>query len=171
MLMRIVNLRDRPDLCDELSRWHFAEWAHLYSAWTLSTCRAELESHCLSEGIPTTFAALNDSGEFIGSVSLLLDDLPGYEHLSPWVASLFVLPERRGADTGSALLSAAVDYARLLGVERVYLFTPSHRDYYAARGWSLLGPVDANGTTAHLMMRSSEGVRAGFGFMLGDCHG
>jgi GNAT superfamily N-acetyltransferase len=40
----------------------------------------------------------------IGTVSLDFSDLPSHDHLSPWLASLFVLPEARGQGTGTALI-------------------------------------------------------------------
>jgi len=52
---------------------------------------------------------------------------------------LFVVPDRRRAGVGSALLGAAVDYARSLGAVRVTLNTDignaTAQATYEARGW------------------------------------
>jgi GNAT superfamily N-acetyltransferase len=52
---------------------------------------------------------------------------------------LFVVPDRRRAGVGSALLGAAVDYARSLGAVRVTLNTDTGnataQATYEARGW------------------------------------
>lgn len=154
--MIIVTLAARPDLVAILGEWHFAEWAELYHGWTLEQCQAELKSHNDPERIPTTLVALDEGGEPAGSVSLLLDDLPGYQRFSPWLGSLFVRPERRSAGVGGMLVAAAVAEARRLGVERLYLFTPAHAGYYAARGWSEVEQASANGEPVTLMTRRTD---------------
>lgn len=151
--MKITTLATRPDLAGVLSTWHFAEWANLYPGWTREICRAELEAHRDPEGLPTTLIALEKDDTPVGSVSLLLDDLPGWECYSPWLASLFVVPGRRGAGLGGALLAAAVAEARRLGVKQLYLFTPSHASFYSQRAWSKLGLAMANGEPVVVMTR------------------
>jgi predicted N-acetyltransferase YhbS len=87
----------------------------------------------------------------LGSVSLVRDDLPGREELSPWLASLYVPPERRSRGIGGALVDAAVAEARRLGVERLCLFTPRHEAYYAARGWAVLERTSTEGQPIVIM--------------------
>jgi predicted N-acetyltransferase YhbS len=151
--MTIVPLSQRPELAAILAEWHFAEWAGLYAGWTLKTCLDELASHAAPDRLPTTLVALDAAGAPAGSVSLLLDDLPGHEHLSPWLGSLFVRPELRGAGLGGRLVAAAVAEARRLDVERLYLFTPAHVAYYAARGWETVEQAEANGQPVTVMSR------------------
>ncbi len=155
--MDIIPLAERPGLAATLAGWQFAEWAGLYPGWTLAACQGELASHSEADGIPTTLVGVDEAGTPVGSVSLLLADLPGYEHLSPWLGSLYVRPERRGGGVGGHLLDAAVMEARRLGVERLYLFTPAHAGYYAARGWSEMGPASAGGKPVTLMARLTSG--------------
>jgi predicted N-acetyltransferase YhbS len=152
----IVSLAERPHLADTLARWHFAEWADLYPGWTLQACRAELGAHVDPHRVPTTLVALDDTGEAVGSVSLLPEDLPGYECFSPWLASLFVRPDRRGGGLGSILLTAAVAEARRLGVGQLYLFTTAHEGYYAARGWAAARRASAGGQSVTIMTRRTE---------------
>src|SRR5262249_21746541 len=108
LLMLIVPLALRPELARTLGEWHFAEWADLYPDWTLKACQDELASHAVLDRLPTTLVAVGDDGAPLGSVSLLLDDLPGYEHFSPWLASLYVRPDCRGGGLGGKLLAAAL---------------------------------------------------------------
>jgi N-acetylglutamate synthase-like GNAT family acetyltransferase len=91
-----------------------------------------------------------------GSVSLLADDLPECPQLSPWLASLFVRADRRRLGLGGRLLEAAVAEARRLGVARLYLFTPHHEEYYAARGWSLVERASASGQPVAVMCRATD---------------
>ncbi len=149
--MRIVSLAERPDLTATLAQWHFAEWADLYPGWTLEACQTELRSHTDADRLPTTLVAVDATGEPLGSVSLVLDDLPGWEHFSPWLASLFVRPDQRGRGVGGSLLRAAVAEARRLGVATLYLFTPFHEGYYAARGWAEVARASAGGRPVAIM--------------------
>jgi GNAT superfamily N-acetyltransferase len=152
LTVRIVPLAQHLGLAATLARWHHAEWSHLYAEWTLERCLGELEAQNDPERLPTTLVAL-EGEKLLGSVSLVLDDLPGREELSPWLASLYVPPEQRSRGVGGALLDAAVAEARRLGVERLYLFTPRHEAYYAARGWHVFERTSTAGQPIVIMWR------------------
>jgi GNAT superfamily N-acetyltransferase len=156
----VASLTERFDLADTLARWHHTEWAGFYPGWTIESCRAELMAHTDPNCLPTTLVAFNDAGELLGSVSLLLDDLPGYECFSPWLASLFVRADHRCRGVGRLLLEAAVGEARRLGVPELYLFTADHEGYYAARGWAVAERGSAGGQPVTIMTRHTEGRRA-----------
>lgn len=151
--MRIVPLAQRIDAAAVLARWHYEEWSPLYPGWSVEAAHSEFEAHADPDRIPTTLLALSDGDELLGSVSLLLADLPGFEHLTPWLASLFVRPDRRGAGIGDLLIEAALGEARRLGVRRLFLFTTRHESYYAARGWAIWDRALAAGTPAVVMSR------------------
>jgi GNAT superfamily N-acetyltransferase len=148
--MHVEYLADRPELAAVLARWHFDEWTALYPDWSCEEALAELRSHGGRGCLPTTLVALDDD-ELLGSVSLVTDDLPGFEHLQPWLASLFVRPDRRGRGIGGFLLERTVAEARDLGVTRLYLFTPRHESYYAARGWQTIERATAGVTPVAVM--------------------
>ncbi len=159
--MLIVPLAQRPDLAAILADWHFAEWADLYPGWTIEACRAELESHQDPDRVPTTLVALEGTQDLLGSVSLLLEDLPGCESFSPWLASLYVRPDRRGRGLGSLLLTAALAEARRLGIGQLFLFTTAHVGYYLARGWVVVSLASAAGRPVTIMTRGTDGPGEG----------
>jgi len=128
--MQIDYLADQMEAAELLAGWHHAEWRES----TLEETAAELRSHTGRRQIPTTFVAL-DHGRVMGSASLLVADLVGWEHLSPWLASVFVAPDFRGKGVGRALVSRAVDDAQQLGIRKLYLYTAGASDYYAQFGW------------------------------------
>jgi predicted N-acetyltransferase YhbS len=150
--VRIVPLAQHLELADTLARWHHAEWSHLYTDWTFERCLGELRAQADAERLPTTLLAL-EGDTLLGSVSLVLDDLPGRDELSPWLASLYVPPEHRNRGVGGALVEAAVAEARRLGVERLHLFTPGHEAYYAGRGWRVLERTTTAGQPIVIMSR------------------
>src|SRR5262249_7586047 len=128
--MQIDYLADHLDAVPLLADWHHREWGE----FTLESTASELRTHTGRRQIPTTFVVI-EQGRLIGSTSLLVADLVGWEHLTPWVASVFVAPDCRGRGVGQALIERAVCEARLIGIPAVYLFTTTKEPYYARLGW------------------------------------
>jgi hypothetical protein len=58
--------------------------------------------------------ARDDAGPLVGTASLLFDDLEG-DPRNPWLASVFVPPEQRGASALGARLSDASIAANISG--------------------------------------------------------
>lgn len=138
--MHIGYLADHLQWAPTLARWHHLEWGAILPTWSLADALMELEGHTGRCMIPTTLVALeNDS--LLGSVSLVEEDAPELIDATPWLASLYVAPWRRGEGIGRALVQRAVAEAARLGVRRLHLYTPHHEGYYLALGWHLLGRV------------------------------
>ncbi len=78
--------------------WFESEWSS-FDRRSVDVIESQLTENLNRDSIPITFVALRNS-TVIGTVSLDLTDLPSHDHLSPWLASLFVLPEARGQDIG-----------------------------------------------------------------------
>ena len=149
--MEIRFLAETPAFADTLAGWHHAEWAHVYTDWSLEDARAELRDHATRRTRPTTLIAL-EHGELLGSVSLVDSDAPELDALGDaWLASLYVVPKARGRGLGAALVRALLAHAALLRVERLWLFTPDHAGYYARLGWRPQGQALLRGTRVHLM--------------------
>src|SRR5262245_26597046 len=152
--MQIEYLADHLDAVPLLADWHHGEW----DEFTLEATAAELRTHSGRRQIPTTFVAI-DNGRVIGSTSLLVADLIGWEHLKPWVASVFVTPNCRGRGVGRALIDRAVEEARLMGVSEVYLFTATKESYYAQLGWQPLERTQYRGKEIVIMHRLLDSCR------------
>lgn len=149
--MRIEFLDQHAALVPVLARWHHAQWGHLYEHWTLEIARAELEDHARRRSLPTTLVLL-DGQTLLGSVSLVLEDAPELcEHGSPWLASLYVVPEARGRGLGARLVRAAIATAAEQGVPELFLFTPEHAAFYERLGWRRLARTALKGTAVDLM--------------------
>lgn len=135
-----LNAQQRGPVADELARWHAWEWGHLYdpTLWNFDVAQQEFSEQISLGGgeTPTTYVALDPTSQPVGSISLVThDDLMGFEHLGPWLASLFVTPRCRGLGLGQQLIAHLLDQppARRAGV--VYLFTAGHADWYEGLGW------------------------------------
>ncbi|MEO8161777.1 MAG: GNAT family N-acetyltransferase [Arenimonas sp.] len=150
--MRIEPIEAHRDAVATLAGWHHAQWGHLYSHWTQEVALAELQEHAArATGLPTTLVAVEDEA-LLGSVSLVLEDAPELaEHGSPWLASLYVIPQARGRGIGARLVHAAVARAAVEGIAELFLFTPEHRDFYQRLGWRPLARTALKGTPVDLM--------------------
>lgn len=135
--MRIEFLADHPEAIEILARWHYSEWHQLIPDWSLEKARRELAEHTGRTTIPTTLVAIEGT-EVVGSTSLLVEDLPEWKQLTPWVASVFVAPAWRGRGVGSRLVARAVEVAGQTGAATVYLLTPGQEAFYRRLGWSVV---------------------------------
>jgi N-acetylglutamate synthase-like GNAT family acetyltransferase len=72
-------------------------------------------------------------------------------NLSPWLAGVFVSPEQRRRGIGSALVQRVIEEATGLGVQRLYLYTPSAQQFYARRGWLLVERTSYRGVDVAVM--------------------
>jgi GNAT superfamily N-acetyltransferase len=149
--MRIDYLDQHREHIATLAAWHHAEWGHLYDEWTLEVARAELANHASRRTLPTTLV-LTEKGRPLGSVSLVLEDAPEFcDEGSPWLASLYVLPEARGRGFGAQLVDAAVALAAREQIAQLFLFTPNHAVFYQRLGWRLITRTSLKGTAVDLM--------------------
>ncbi len=154
----IENLVDHGQHGPLLAQWHASEWGHLYRAdvWNQETAVREF-SEMQRDAVPLTLVALSlTTHQVLGSVSVIADDdLDGFAHLTPWVASLFVVPLARGLGIAGALINAALSVATNLGFQQVYLFTAGQEEYYLQRGWDIVAQATAHGHPATVMVRET----------------
>ncbi len=148
--LRFAYLADHPESVPLLAAWHHAEWSPIIRDWPLALAEAELASHRGRLEIPTTILAFEQE-RLVGSASLLAEDMPDFPALTPWLASVFVVPDRRGAGIGTALVRRALTGARELGAATAYLFTTEAEEWYAARGWRVVERRAARGTPGVIM--------------------
>jgi len=89
------------------------------------------------------FAAVDDDDVVVGAVNLAPSTTPNGTHRAE-VQKLAVRLDRRGGGIGAALLDAAVERARAMGLRLVWLTT--HADtrsdsFYVRRGWTRMGVI------------------------------
>jgi predicted N-acetyltransferase YhbS len=152
-LIEIAYLNDHEALIPRLAQLHSDEWSHLYLNWDATTAIAEFAVHQTNGSIPATLIALR-SGELVGSVSLIYDDLAGWEYLNPWLASLYVLPEYRGQGIGSQLVTAADEL--LVGgmADAAFLFTETREAFFTKLGWKWFAASSVFGNPVTVMAKT-----------------
>lgn len=136
--MVIASIADHHDLVETIGKWHWNEWGHVDPDGTLETWIERLANRTGRDTIPTTYVALSDGGDLLGSVSLVDCDMETRPDLWPWLAGLFVRPDARNCGVGSALVTYATKKVREMGIQTLYLYTSSSESLYSKLGWSTI---------------------------------
>lgn len=151
--MPLVYLRDCPEFFPVVAGWIWEEWQHLLGQPSRGEFEAWLRVGGRGCGLPTTLVRIDD-GVPVATVSLESEDMEIRPDLTPWLASLYVVPAQRGRGLGRALVRAAEEEARSLGVPELYLYTPGQEAFYAALGWERLERCEYRATPVTIMRRS-----------------
>ena len=100
--------------------------------------------------IPTAYIAL-EGDEPLGTAALVMHDMDTHRELSPWLASVYVIPDARGRGVASALVRRIVQQAATLGIARLYLYTPDAQGLYEKLGWRVIGTEHFEGHHVTIM--------------------
>lgn len=149
MKSEIHPLADHPEDLPLLSAWFFSEW-NTFDGRSRDQIETQLRQNLSRDSIPITFIA-RYGAQLIGTVSLDLSDLPGFDQLSPWLASLFVAPDFRGAGIGRALILHLLGFARAKRIPTLYLWTPGSTRLYERCGWRAFETTTYGGQPVTLM--------------------
>ncbi len=150
MELTIAYLADLAAMVPLLARWHHEQFGYLAPEDSMERHVAALENTLNREKIPLTFVALSDAAP-LGSASLVRRDMSTRPELTPWLARVYVVPERRGLGVGTQLVRRAVAEAGRLGVEHLFLYTPDKEGFYARLGWAVRERVEYRGWNVALM--------------------
>jgi GNAT superfamily N-acetyltransferase len=134
--LELRYLADCPEVIPTVAAWHQRQFGHLGTI-TLEQRIARFEQSLAKHPLPVTFIAWQE-GVPIGSASLVDNDMEDRPHLSPWFASLYVVPEARCHGVGAALLRRVVDEAAALRFAHLYLYTEDQMAFYGRRGWQAI---------------------------------
>lgn len=148
--MHVELLLDHAHLIPEIAQLKFQQFGYLVPEKTLCDFHKGLESHLNDKKLPIAFVVVEDN-QFIGTFSLRICDMDTHQHLSPWVGSVLVRPDKRKQGVGTFLVKKAELIAKDYGYQRLYLFTPDKAAWYAKLGWKTLEQTNFNGTHATVM--------------------
>ncbi|CBA17318.1 GNAT family N-acetyltransferase [Xanthomonas albilineans] len=133
--MRIVCLAEAAQHIPALAQEHMQAFGTLLGDWSLAETEADLRSHRCDTRIPTSWIAL-DGQTWLGSVSLLQNEVACVRPFSPWLASLYVRPQARGSGVGAALLTHGMQAAARFSVQWLYLYCELPLvEFYRRLGW------------------------------------
>lgn len=147
----ISRLGEVPSFAPVLADTHVREWGHLYAGWDQNSALAEFSLEKPEPGLPTTWVAHHPSGILLGSISLVLDDLPGHPGLNPWLASLFVFPKFRGCGLGKVLTQKALDFLCKHQYPRAFVFTEDQIPFFSKFHFGIHAKARAQGHEVTVM--------------------
>jgi N-acetylglutamate synthase-like GNAT family acetyltransferase len=131
----IRYLMDFPQYLPIVAFWNYREWHEKDT--NLDDIIMRYQKRMQRGKIPTALVAICD-GMPTGTVSLKMIDLPERPDLTPWLASLYVLPDYRGRGIGRDLVRAAQAAAKEAGIKKLYLFTHTAYELYEKEKWIFL---------------------------------
>ncbi len=152
-MAEIVTLADRPDLAPIVAGWIWHEWSR-HSGFAFEQTLEYVDRSSRRQNIPQSFVILLD-GEPVGTSSLVAADLKERPNLTPWMASVFVIPEQRRKGHVISLIEAVESAAVTAGVATLWLHTDTAERIYAKAGWRTVEIVQREGgkPPATLMLR------------------
>jgi len=154
MESRSIVIRKLPSDAPELpvcARWRYDAFL---SDGEISFEESLSQLTALADGTGFEVVLLAEQdGVAAGMCLVVRNELDAAHDLSPWLASVFVLPEFRRRAIGRALVRAAEDHARRHGIKRLHLYTDAAEGFYARCGWRVSARFDWYGEDFTLMLR------------------
>ena len=131
--IEFYDVAEHPELKDLIVRWLCESFGapKNYEFWR------SLVAHCRSTDFPMIYVAFVD-GTPTGTVGLSRADILSRQDLCPWLVALYVCSEFRCNGIGSALQDFAIEKAKDLGYDTLYLLT-SLTGYYEKKDWEYMG--------------------------------
>jgi GNAT superfamily N-acetyltransferase len=148
--VKIIDLKHSPEHISLLANWHHEQWSYLNPGKSLQKRIDDMQGYLNDTFIPTMYVAMIDSVP-IGSAAIVALDMDIRLDLTPWLASVYVVPKHRNRGFGSALVAHVMRRAKRQGVKRLYLFTPDQEHFYVHLGWKRLEKVSYRGTEVTIM--------------------
>jgi N-acetylglutamate synthase-like GNAT family acetyltransferase len=150
---QIESLADHLDAIPMLARLHHAEWHLVTPHLRVDDRIARFQARTCRGEVPTSFVAVMDR-RVVGVACLVEYDVESRKDLTPWLASVLVVPEYRRRGIGSRLSERVAKEANRLGFAALYLITTDKADFYARLGWFALAATEHFGRRATIMVRT-----------------
>jgi GNAT superfamily N-acetyltransferase len=143
----IEYLADHEELAPVLAEWHHGDEG---DRTPLDFWIRAHEAEARGRTVPTAWVAFAEDVP-VGCVSLIRSNMDTHPELTPWLAALFVVPERRWQGIGTALTSRCERAAAELGYRDLYLYTERAADFYGALGWQRRSMEEYEGESVTVM--------------------
>jgi N-acetylglutamate synthase-like GNAT family acetyltransferase len=153
MTIDISYLADHPECVAELAPWLHAEWGWFTPGSTVENRLAKLREHLNRHDLPLAVVA-HANGVLLGTAALRAQDMETRAELTPWLASVFVMPAARERGVGALLVARIEAEARRLWFGVLHLVTFDTERYYAKRGWRELERATYRGEPVVVMSKA-----------------
>jgi predicted N-acetyltransferase YhbS len=132
MACRIADLFASPEHISLVARWIYDEFWADKDVHTPESLETLLRLAVKPDAMPLSLLALEEDRP-VGTVNLIDNDDENRPHLWPWLAALFVVPDRRHLGIGSLLVRSLQQRAAAMGIDALYLGT-DNPVFYARLG-------------------------------------
>ncbi len=151
--MKISLLADHPSFIQTLAPWLVEHWRLILPHDTIATRSEKFRTHMNYTSLPIAWVA-HDGNNVFGTAALRVHDLPGHEHLTPWLGGVFVAPAYRQQGIGAALCAHVEQVAKnQLVISTLYLFTLDKQEWYGKLGWIRHEPCTWCGLAGDVMVK------------------
>jgi GNAT superfamily N-acetyltransferase len=134
-MLTVEPLSRFPALKPTIRAWLLAEWPGWYGQGGSGDLTADVEAFARSDAsLPVGFVVFDDD-EPLGFGTLKQESIPSHQHLWPWAATGYVLPQHRRQGVGAFMLQAIVAHARAMGYAHVYCGTRTAASLMQRAGW------------------------------------
>lgn len=155
MEVTIHPMADYVAAVPRIASWFFEQWRSVYGEESQASVERRIRTWLTRGRIPTALVAVCEN-QVVGTVALKRRELAGLDY-GPWLAGLFVAPEFRQRGIGVLLVGAGEREASTLGVEQLYLYTPSSEGFYERLGWTVSERLALPSGAVALMCKSLRG--------------
>lgn len=137
--MKIISLKNRPEMKDLMAQWFHEKWGIPLEAYR------ESMDKCLEgeEIVPQWYVAVRGD-KIIGGLGVIENDFHDRKDLTPNVCAVYVDEEYRGQGIAGKLLNYVCDDMKSEGIKTLYLVT-DHTSFYERYGWDFLCMVQGDG--------------------------
>jgi GNAT superfamily N-acetyltransferase len=139
----LVTLANRPDLAPRVTNWIWHKWSK-HDGYSFEQTLEYVAASSAGKEIPQTFVLLVD-GEPVGTSSLVAADMKERPDLTPWMASVFVVPTARRRGHVILLIRTIETAAVAAGIPVLWLYTDTAEGIYAKAGWRTVEIVQREG--------------------------
>lgn len=135
MSIRIAFLVDYPEHIPTVAYWQWDEWDRDMLGLSLKEVESLVRMCSLhKDALDVNLIALTEDDQCVGTIELADSEfLPGYEGVAPWIGSMYIHPDWRGAGIARKLWQAAFEHAKLMKFPKLYTFTHTLRDEILVR--------------------------------------
>jgi GNAT superfamily N-acetyltransferase len=156
MNLELKQLAECPEHFETVGHWIYEQWWKTPDN-TPEVLLKQLRPHLEKGTFPYTIVAMIDGGP-VGSCCVIENDCSLRPQYSPWVAAVYVKPEKRLQGVASGILQKAFHIAKKLRIKGLYIDCWAKTSpLYKKNGWKIL-ERDVGQKDSLVMYRSTGSV-------------
>ncbi|SUP35874.1 acetyltransferase [Vibrio owensii] len=154
-MYQVLNVNEYPQGVEVCIKYIHTKWGSEDNYAYFEN--AILHSSKKEDAIPQ-FYVLVTEGEIAGCFGLIINDFVSRHDLYPWLSSLFIEPQHRGKRLSELLFNHALNAAKSMGFQSLYL-TTDHDGLYEKFGWDRIEDAyDPSGYVTKVYRKSLENI-------------